>query len=77
MHAVFVLWRISQLILVKTARAVQELYYEQTVVEKVDKIMCTSSYRKRTSKKQERQKQLSGYKQCYTYKNQSLKCPNV
>ena len=38
MHAVIVLWRISQLILVKTGRAVQELYYEQTVVEKVDKI---------------------------------------
>ena len=36
--------------------------------------MCTSSYRKRTSKfrKTREEKQLSGYKQCYACKNQSL-----
>ena len=44
MHAVIVLWRISQLVLVKTGRAVQELYYEQTVVEKVDKIKLVLLY---------------------------------
>ena len=80
MHAVIVLWRISQLILVKTGRAVQELYYEQTVVEKVDKIklmlLCVQAVTKDIQKTRE-EEQLSGYKQCYTYKNQSLKCPNV
>ena len=37
--------------------------------------MCTSSYHKRTSKFRKvrgKKPQHSGYKQCYTYKNQSL-----
>ena len=39
----------------------QDYVYEQLLQKEVQNL-----------EKQERKKQLSGYKQCYTYKNQSL-----